>query len=82
MLAFGYTRHMFGIRVLIIILGIALVIWILIRLARGDKVEHKPTKKVGDMVQCAHCGTFVPRNEAIRSGEKFYCSREHRDEDR
>lgn len=73
---------MFGIRVLIYILGIALVIWILFRLARGPGVENKPTKKVGDMVRCARCGTFVPRNEALQEAERFYCSREHRDEDR
>lgn len=73
---------MFGIRVLIYILGIALVIWILFRLARTPKVESKPTKKVGDMVACAHCGTFVPRNEALQSGEKYYCSRAHLEEDR
>ena len=72
---------MFGIRVLIYLLGIALVIWILFRLAKGPKVEKKPTKRVGDMVACARCGTFVPRGEALKKGEKYYCSLTHRDED-
>lgn len=73
---------MFGIRVLIYILGIALVIWILFRLAKGPAVENKPAKKVGDMVRCARCGTFVPRNEALQQADRFYCSRAHLDEDR
>jgi uncharacterized protein len=73
---------MFGIRVLIYLLGIALVFWILFRLARGPKVESKPARKVGDMVQCAHCGTFVPRGESVQNGDKYYCSPAHRDEDR
>ena len=72
---------MFGIRVLIYLLGIALVVWILFRLAKSPRVEKKPGKKVGDMVACARCGTFVPRNEAIHANDKFYCSQQHRDED-
>ena len=71
---------MFGIRVLIFILGIALVIWILIRLYKGPAVEQKKTKKVDEMVRCAQCGVFVPRNEALKHGEQFYCCSQHRDQ--
>jgi len=56
---------MFGIRVLIYLLGIGLVIWILMRLAKAPRVEKTPAKKVDDMVRCARCGMFVPRHEAI-----------------
>jgi len=75
---------MFGIRILIYLLGIALVIWILLRLARGQRqrVEKKPTRQVNDMVRCEHCGTFVPRHEAISEDEHYYCCNQHRDEDR
>ena len=73
---------MFGIRVLIYLLGIALVVWILMRLAKSPGVENKPGKKVGDMVRCARCGTYVPRNEALQDGGRFYCCSKHRDEDR
>ena len=79
---FRYTTPMFGIRVLIYLLGIALVIWILFRLARGPAAQRKPDKKVDNMVACSHCGTFVPRNEALQKGDKFYCSRAHLEEDR
>jgi len=73
---------MFGIRILIYLLGIALVVWILFRLARSPASEKPVKKQVDDMVCCAHCGTFVPKNEAIREGDRNYCSTQHRDEDR
>lgn len=72
---------MFGIRVLLYLVGIALVVWILFRLAKSPQVEKKPTKKVGDMVSCARCGTYVPREEALQDGDRYYCCSEHRDED-
>ncbi len=73
---------MFGIRVLIFLLGIALVVWILFRLARSPSIEKPGKKQVDDMVRCARCGTFVPRSEAIHEGDRDYCSAQHRDEDR
>jgi uncharacterized protein len=73
---------MFGIRVLIYLLGIALVVWILLRLAKGPRIESKPGKKVGDMVRCARCATYVPRSEALQEGDNYYCCSQHRDEDR
>jgi uncharacterized protein len=70
---------MFGLRVLILLLGIGLVVWILIRLAKGSKLANRPQKKVGDMVRCSHCGVYVPRSEAVQKGDRYFCSREHRD---
>lgn len=72
---------MFGIRVLIYLLGIALVVWILIRLAKGSGTKKKPVRQMEDTVRCAHCGMFVPRNEATRDGDRYYCSAAHRDQD-
>ena len=79
---FGYTRLMFGIRVLIFLLGIGLVVWILIQLAKGPALAKKPHKTVGDMVPCSHCGVYVPRGEALQDGDRYFCCREHRDTDR
>ena len=73
---------MFGIRVLIYLLGIALVIWILFRLAKKPGIGKRPDKQVDDMVQCAYCGTYTPRQNAVREGERYYCCTRHRDEDR
>jgi uncharacterized protein len=73
---------MFGIRILIYLLGIALVVWILFRLARNPSIKKPARKQVDDMVRCARCGTYVPRGEAIHAGDRDYCSTQHRDEDR
>ncbi len=72
---------MFGIRVLLYLVGIALVIWILVRLAKGPRIQQKPTPRVGTMVRCARCGTHVPANEALQRDQRYYCCRAHRDED-
>ena len=72
---------MFGIRVLIYLLGIGLVIWILFRLAKKPRIEKRPDKQVDEMVRCAHCGAYTPRPNAIKEGERYYCCARHRDED-
>ncbi|MDT8387674.1 MAG: PP0621 family protein [Thiogranum sp.] len=69
-------------RVLVFILGIALVVWILIRLAKGSSIAKKPDKQVDDMVRCEHCGVYTPRQQALQKGERYYCSDKHRDQDR
>jgi len=72
---------MFGLRVLLYLIGIGLVVWILLRMARPARIESKPGRKAGDMVSCKTCGTYVPREEALRKGGHYYCSARHRDED-
>ena len=72
---------MFGIRTLIFLLGIVLVVMIVRRLGKTPSVERKPTKQVGDMVQCASCGTYVPQTEAVKDGDRYYCCEAHRSRD-
>ena len=33
----------------------------------------------GAMLRCSHCGVHVPEREAVRSGERAFCSESHRD---
>jgi uncharacterized protein len=73
---------MIGLRTLIFLVGIALVVWILLRLSKGRSVSSRPDKQIGNMVPCARCGTYVPFDEAVRAHGKYYCSESHRDEDR
>ncbi len=42
----------------------------------GRTIEGEP------IVPCAHCGLFVPASDAVRDGERVYCSVAHRDADR
>ena len=71
-----------GFRTLIYILGIALVVWILLRRGRERSVTKKPDTKVGNMVRCASCGTYVPNSEAIKDGDSYYCCNAHRNQGR
>jgi uncharacterized protein len=73
---------MFGIRLLIYLVGIGLLVWILFRLARKPKPGNRSAGQVDEMVQCARCGTYVPRKEAVQQGGRFYCCEEHREQDR
>jgi uncharacterized protein len=41
-----------------------------------EKISHQ-----GEMVRCAYCGTFVPEQDAVRAGNKTYCSRAHAEAD-
>ena len=34
------------------------------------------------MVQCSHCGVFLPASDALIEGERAYCDRAHRDAER
>ena len=58
--------------------------WWLIKRLRGkdaaedapDSAAHGPAPE--QMVTCNHCGLYLPRNEAIVEGDKFFCCAEHR----
>jgi uncharacterized protein len=56
--------------------GVFLIIRHLLRQNRLKKEDPKTTKSV-DSVQCGYCGLHLPRNEAIQSGNDYFCSREH-----
>ncbi len=66
---------------------IAIVIWLLIRMVRGyrNRIRNSPSRKgdsIDTMVRCARCGLHVPKREAFRRGDRFYCCRRHADTDR
>ncbi len=39
--------------------------------SRNESVENDK------MVKCLHCGLYIPENEAIKQGDKVFCSLEH-----
>ncbi len=70
-------------RLLIIIIGIALVYLVLKSYFRN---LQQPTTQIPqaqqpglgeDMVRCVVCGVNTPRSEAIYSGGEYFCCREH-----
>ncbi len=67
---------------LIRIAVIAIVVWLLIRMVKNyrNRVRHSrhPGRNdIDTMVQCARCKLHVPKREAIRKGNRFYCCRRH-----
>ncbi len=48
-----------------------------------EKVSWESTEEIAnqseeDIVKCAQCDIYIPRNEAINVDDKFFCSDEHR----
>lgn len=72
---------------LLIFLGLAWAVYGLVQRARaGRRTPTRPspdrTGGTEDMVRCAHCDMHLPKSEALRSDDRWYCCREHRDADR
>jgi uncharacterized protein len=66
------------------ILAIVLLVMWLLRPRRSsqqppaDSDARRASKDVEDMVRCETCGLHLPRNDALRSGDAYFCSDAHR----
>jgi uncharacterized protein len=73
--------------------GVFALIWLAVRLVKILQRKHEASAKddeagpsgAGDsharpvpVMQCAHCGVYVPDDEAVRDRNRVYCSIEHR----
>lgn len=60
-------------------LGLALWgLYLIIRHLLRRKNIGKPRKTHSvDSVECAHCGLHLPREEALRKGDLYYCNKAH-----
>ena len=66
------------------LLILALAVWLAYRVIKyylvgrpkppAARVDSTPTP---DMVRCTQCGLHVPKLEAVRDGEQFYCGKQH-----
>lgn len=67
-------------KLLLVVLVALAVFWILKAYRKHVELPSSPSRgrAVEDMVRCAHCGIHVPRSESLSSGERYYCSEEHR----
>lgn len=63
---------------LLFLIGIAAVVYLLIRAYRKNSTQQSKTVEE-DMVRCAHCGVHLPKGESIQSDGQFFCGTEHRD---
>jgi uncharacterized protein len=68
-------------RSLVILIAIALVIYAVRSLWRTSRPAGKRDQQPARMVQCAHCGVYIPEREALTRGDRFYCSAAHLKDD-
>jgi len=67
---------------------ITLAIWVAFRVWQNYRAKTKkmpPSSKtqqaIPDMVECVVCKMHIPENEALRKGNKIYCSQQHLEAD-
>ena len=65
-------------KLLLLILAVIAVWWMAKGFRRKDAHKDAPDAASEKMVICCHCGLYLPQNEAVADGDKFYCSDEHR----
>jgi hypothetical protein len=70
------------VRILLILVAIAVVLLGLKRLFRPRIRGGGGAINSGRMVQCAHCGTYVPEPEACMRQGRYYCSPAHLEADK
>jgi len=67
----------------LVLLAVSLYVVKLIRtkldepLKKLKKDSHTDKCNQNKMVKCLHCGLHIPEKEAIKQGEKVFCSLEH-----
>ncbi|MBD9415618.1 hypothetical protein IB234_13730 [Pseudomonas sp. PDM16] len=65
-------------RLLFWIAVITAAIWLWRRFKRPAKPATKPQgEQPAPMVRCSQCGVHVPRDKAVSSGNSWYCSQAH-----
>lgn len=65
-------------RLVIILIGLWLVLTLVKRALASRRKSPSDKPAVAKMVACARCGVHIPESEAVRDGNKYYCSEEHR----
>ena len=64
-------------RVVLILLLVGLIVWALGTRSRTRR-RSEQVPRPQEFARCAHCGVHLPINEAVRDGDRAYCSEAHR----
>lgn len=65
-------------KLLLLIFAVVAVWWLVKGFRRKEAAKDAPEAAPEQMVTCSHCGLYLPQNEAIAEGDKFFCCAEHR----
>ncbi len=63
---------------LLLIFAFVAAWWLIKRLRGKDATKDAPEAAPEQMVNCSHCGLYLPQSEAIADGDRFFCCAEHR----
>ena len=70
--------------VVLVLLAVSLYVVKLIKIKLDEPTpklkkdnSRNESAKNSKMVKCQHCGLHIPDNEAIKQGDKVFCSLEH-----
>ena len=73
---------MFLMRLIILLVIVAILMWLLKRLLSGDPEPEKIESAAGEnMRQCKYCGIHVPESSVLLVKDEPYCCQEHADLD-
>jgi len=65
-------------KLLLLILVIVAAWWLAKGFRRNDAAGGASGTAPEQMVNCEHCGLYLPQDEAVRDGSRFFCCEEHR----
>ena len=65
------------VRTLLIVVAIFVALMLVKRLLAGRPRTPPAQPQTPKLVQCAHCGVHVDEAQALRSGERYFCSADH-----
>ena len=69
---------MFIVRLIILLIIVATLLWLLRRLFGGEAEEKRiEPGKSEDMRQCKYCGVHVPESTILLVNDEPYCCQEH-----
>lgn len=63
-------------RILVLIV-IGLLLYIIVGNLFRKRTTSKSQDELGKMVRCLHCDLHILEQEAVRSGDDYFCSQEH-----
>lgn len=64
-------------RNLLLIVAVVIIIWIVRGFIRRSQLNKPNIVRSKDMVQCEQCKTYIPKDDAIISNGKLFCSQQH-----
>ncbi|HEY9050343.1 MAG TPA: PP0621 family protein [Gammaproteobacteria bacterium] len=64
-------------RYLLLIIAVVIIIWIVRGFISRSQLNKPNSVRSKDMVQCEQCKTYIPKDDAINSNGKLFCSQQH-----